>query len=64
MDAQVEHFYRHGYLAECNDMMAQMYGLRRAEDLAGTNLAQLVPPLRPAKRRLPESLRSGRIQTD
>jgi PAS domain S-box-containing protein len=44
VDAQVEHFYKYGYLAECNDMMAQMYGLTRAEEVIGTRLEQLVPP--------------------
>src|SRR5215204_5127025 len=32
-DEQVECFYYHGYLAECNDAMAQMYGYARAEEL-------------------------------
>ena len=47
VDAQVEQFYRHGFLAECNDAMAQMYGLTRAEELIGLTLARLLPPSDP-----------------
>jgi PAS domain S-box-containing protein len=39
---QLEHFYRHGYLAECNDAMARMYGYERASDLVGARLADLL----------------------
>jgi len=46
-DAQVEHFYKYGYLAECNNAMAQMYGLVSAEELIGVELAQLLPPSDP-----------------
>jgi len=34
-DEQVECFYRHGYLAECNDAMARMYGYARAQEIVG-----------------------------
>ena len=27
VDAQLDHFYEHGYLTECNDVMAQMFGV-------------------------------------
>ena len=30
-DAQVDHFFRCSYLAECNDAMARMYGYTRAD---------------------------------
>lgn len=33
--------YERGYLAECNDAMAQMYGFERAEDLQGARLSDL-----------------------
>ncbi len=36
VDAQVELAYRHGVLIECNDAMARMYGMQRAEDLLGS----------------------------
>jgi len=34
-DEQVEHFYRHSYVAECNDAMAQMYGFQSADEILG-----------------------------
>src|SRR6266511_1755375 len=39
---QVEHFYRHSYLAECNDAMAQMYGFASAQQLVGARLGDLL----------------------
>jgi PAS domain S-box-containing protein len=42
-DEQVECFYCHGYLAECNDAMARMYGYARAEELVGARLGDLLP---------------------
>jgi len=42
IDAQIEAFYAHGYLAECNDAMAQMYGYERAEELVGKRLGELL----------------------
>src|ERR687894_209561 len=42
-DEQVERFYRHGYLAECNDAMAWMYGYARAEEIVGARLGDLLP---------------------
>jgi PAS domain S-box-containing protein len=39
---QIELFYRHGYLAECNDAMARMYGLERADQLIGVRLGDLL----------------------
>jgi PAS domain S-box-containing protein len=39
----IERFYRHGYLAECNDAMARMYGYARAEEIVGTKLDELIP---------------------
>lgn len=41
-DEQVERFYRHGYLAECNDVMARMYGYARAEEIVGARLDNLL----------------------
>jgi PAS domain S-box-containing protein len=34
-DEQVALFYKHAYLAECNDALAKMYGHERAEDVLG-----------------------------
>jgi PAS domain S-box-containing protein len=43
-DEQLERFYRHGYLAECNDAMARMYGLSGAGEIVGARLGDLLPP--------------------
>jgi PAS domain S-box-containing protein len=37
-DEQIELFYRYAYLAECNDVLAKMYGYERAADLIGARL--------------------------
>ncbi|MBD0264603.1 MAG: PAS domain S-box protein [Tolypothrix sp. Co-bin9] len=37
-DEQIQHFYQYGYLAECNHVMAQMYGFSCAEEVVGTRL--------------------------
>src|SRR5918997_22888 len=42
-DEQIERFYRHSYLAECNDVMARMYGYARAEEIVGARLGDLLP---------------------
>ncbi|HVF67858.1 MAG TPA: PAS domain S-box protein, partial [Pyrinomonadaceae bacterium] len=41
-DEQIELFYRHGHLAECNDAMARMYGYERAEEIVGARLGDLL----------------------
>jgi PAS domain-containing protein len=41
VDEQVKLSFERGYLAECNDAMARMYGLQRAEDLVGSRIADL-----------------------
>jgi CheY-like chemotaxis protein len=47
-DEQIEQFYRHAYLAECNDAMAHMYGYGAAAELIGARLGDLVPQSDPA----------------
>jgi PAS domain S-box-containing protein len=47
-DEQIDRFYAHGRLAECNDAMARMYGFEHASELVGTALADLVPRSDPA----------------
>ncbi len=42
VDDMLEMAYRVGYLAECNDAMARMYGYARAEELVGARLGQLL----------------------
>jgi len=44
---QLDHIYRHTYLAECNDAMARMYGYERAEELVGARLGDLLPRAEP-----------------
>jgi diguanylate cyclase (GGDEF)-like protein/PAS domain S-box-containing protein len=41
-DEQIDLFYASTYLAECNDVMAQMYGYSHAEELVGTRLDELL----------------------
>ncbi len=49
-EAQVDAAYRYGYLAECNDAMARMYGFEEAESLVGSRMVDLLPPTDPANR--------------
>ena len=35
VDEQLSLFYKHGYLAECNDALARMHGYERANDIVG-----------------------------
>ena len=42
-DEQIERIYAHGYLAECNDVMARMYGYASASELLGARLEDLLP---------------------
>jgi PAS domain S-box-containing protein len=41
-DEQIEEFYRSGVLAECNDVMARMYGYREASEIVGSRLSDLL----------------------
>jgi PAS domain S-box-containing protein len=47
-DEQVAYAYRHGWLAECNDAMARMYGYSRAEEIVGARLPDLLIETDPA----------------
>ena len=40
---QIERFFADGYLAECNDAMAQMYGYTQARELIGKRLCDFFP---------------------
>jgi PAS domain S-box-containing protein len=42
-DEQIERFYASGYLAECNDVMARMYGYASASELIGMPLEASLP---------------------
>lgn len=54
-DELIERMVRDGYLAECNDAMAQMYGFAGASEIEGTPLVAFVDP---AQARNREYLRS------
>jgi PAS domain S-box-containing protein len=42
-DEQIAQFYQAGYLANCNEGMARMYGFASAADLAGIRLTDIMP---------------------
>ncbi len=42
VEEQIELAFRHGWLAECNDAMARMYNLTKAEELVGSRIADLL----------------------
>ncbi|WP_017653431.1 ATP-binding protein [Fortiea contorta] len=39
---QIQHFYQHCYLAECNQVMAQMYGVSSPSELIGRGLGDFL----------------------
>ena len=41
VDEQIAMFYQYEYLAECNDMLARMYGYLKAEEAVGLRLAEM-----------------------
>jgi len=47
VDAQIDHFYEHGYLTECNDVMARMFGVSNAAEIVGLPMSNLLPRSRP-----------------
>jgi PAS domain S-box-containing protein len=47
-DEQIDRYYEQGFLVECNDAMAKMYGLQSAADLLGARLSDLLPRADPA----------------
>ena len=42
-DQLIVEFFNKGYLAECNDQMAKLYGFETASDLAGMPLSNFIP---------------------
>ena len=42
-EEQIERFYRHAYLAECNNVVARMYGFTHAEEIVGARLGDFLP---------------------
>ena len=64
-DEQIDLFYRHGYLAECNDAMARLYGYQQAEEIVGAKLADVLSPAIPENvEYLRAAVRSGYRLTD
>ena len=49
-EEQLEMLYDHGYLAECNDAMARMYGYERAADFVGAGFEAIRSGLGPDTR--------------
>jgi PAS domain S-box-containing protein len=47
-DEQIMRIYEHGYLAECNNVMAEMYGYASAEEIIGARLVDMLTPEDPA----------------
>ncbi len=41
-DEQIQHFYQYVYLAECNNVMAQMYGFSCAEEIISARLGDFL----------------------
>ncbi|HMT10427.1 MAG TPA: PAS domain S-box protein, partial [Ignavibacteria bacterium] len=41
-DEQIRAIFRYGYLAECNDVFARMYGYEAAGDIAGARIGELL----------------------
>ncbi len=46
-EEQIQHFYQYGYLAECNNAMAQMYGYSHSKEIIGARLGDFVVPSDP-----------------
>ncbi|MDX6694637.1 MAG: hypothetical protein QOF02_2240 [Blastocatellia bacterium] len=47
-DELIERCYEHGYLAECNDAMAKMYGFKSAREIVGARLGDMLVRSDPA----------------
>ena len=47
VNAQIDHFYKHVHLTECNDVMAQMFGVSNAAEIVGLRMSNLLPRSRP-----------------
>jgi signal transduction histidine kinase len=50
VDEQIDEIMAHAVLADCNDAMARMYGLRAADELIGAPISALMPPTDPRNR--------------
>jgi PAS domain S-box-containing protein len=46
-EEQIEYAFKHSYMAECNDVMARMYGYEKADEIIGVRLGELMDPSDP-----------------
>ncbi len=42
IDEQIKNVFKYGYLAECNDVFAKMYGYESASDITGARIGELL----------------------
>jgi len=56
---QIDYIFEHGYLEECNDAMAKMYGYTTAADINGVKLSMLLSRNESNKRYLIAFIRTG-----
>ena len=47
-DEQIEHFYQYCYLAECNELLAQMFGYSCVPEMLGARFSNFLPKAIPA----------------
>jgi PAS domain S-box-containing protein len=47
---QLDRFYQHGYVAECNDALARMLGFDKAQQIIGRRVGEVAPPSDPHAR--------------
>jgi diguanylate cyclase (GGDEF)-like protein/PAS domain S-box-containing protein len=47
-DEQIEHFYQHSYLAECNEVLANMFGYSSVPEMLGARISEFLPQTIPA----------------
>ncbi len=59
-DEQIEQYYQHAYVADCNDQAARLFGFASAEGLIGARLETVTPRADPEQiERLRAGIRSG-----
>ena len=58
-DQQIQHFYRYGYLAECNEVLAQMSGYSSVAEMLGAKISDLPSSIPTEQEFLRTFIRSG-----
>jgi PAS domain S-box-containing protein len=48
IDKQIDSLFKYGYLAECNDVLAKMYGFQTVSEIVSLRLNELLPESDPA----------------